>query len=289
MSVKNRTLASLREEINRIDDAVQDLLIERAAIAENVRVSKSGAAVWRPAREAQILRRLVMRHRGSFPRVTIVQIWREIISSMVRLQGEFSVAIHNPENNQSCREVARDHFGRDTPMALYTSARAVITAVQDGSATVGVLPIPEDSEETPWWPILTGMAGGPAAICARLPFGASVSGSGEEALCVSTTPPEESGIDVSLYTFRTSANHSRAKLSEEIAAAGIKPLRLLGSSIPSTESSLFFAELEGFTRPDDPRIARLLDPVVAAAEDAVFLGAYASPFKTTALKDASSK
>ena len=289
MSVKKLTLASLREEINRIDDALQDLLIERAAIAENVRVSKGGATVWRPAREAQILRRLVMRHHGSFPRITIVQIWREIISSMVRLQGEFSVAIHNPENNQSCREVARDHFGRDTPMALYTSARAVLTAVQDGTATVGVLPIPEDSEEAPWWPILAEMAGGQAAICARLPFAASVAASGEQALCVSAAPPEESGIDVSLYAFRTSTNHSRTGLSDEIAAAGIKPLRLLGGAIPSTESSIFYAELNGFTTPDDPRIAGLLDRVVAAAEDAIFLGAYASPFKTTALKAGSSK
>ncbi len=289
MSVTNTTLISLREEINRIDDALQDLLIERAAIAERVRVSKSGAAVWRPAREAQILRRLVMRHRGSFPRITIVQIWREIISSMVRLQGEFSVAIYNPENNQFCREVARDHFGRDTPMALYTSARAVLSAVQDGSATVGVLPIPEDSEEAPWWPILAGMAGGPAAICARLPFGPSVPKNEEQALCISTTPPEESGIDISLYAFKTSVNLSRARLSEELAATGIKPIRLLGGAIPSSDSSAFFGELDGFTTPDDPRIARLLDPAVAVAEDAIFLGSYASPFKITELKDVSGK
>tara|TARA_B100001123_G_scaffold371942_1_gene435510 strand:+ start:146 stop:1015 length:870 start_codon:yes stop_codon:yes gene_type:complete len=289
MSEKNITLASLREEINRIDSALQDLLIERAAIAENVRVSKSGAAVWRPAREAQILRRLIMRHRGSFPRITIVQIWREIISSMVRLQGEFSVAIYNPENYQSCREVARDHFGRDTPMTLYPSARAVLKAVQDGSATVGVLPTPEDSEETPWWPILAGMAGSRPAICARLPFGSSVSGSGEQALCVSTTPPEESGRDVSLYAFRTSPNISRARLSEEIAAVGITPIRLLGGAMLSSDSFAFYAELGGFATPDDPRIASLLNSVVAPTEDTIFLGSYASPFKITELKDASAK
>ena len=287
MSLKNTTLASLREEINRIDDAVQDLLIKRAAIAENVRVSKSGAAAWRPAREAQILRRLVKRHHGSFPRMTIVQIWREIISSMVRLQGEFSVAIYNPEENQACRELARDHFGRDTPMALYTSARAVLTAVQDGSATVGVLPIPEDSEESPWWPILAGMKGEQETICARLPFGEPVPGNGEHALCVSAGPAEESGKDISVYALRTSADISRGKLSEQIAAADIKLIRMLTGAIPSANSFKFFIELDGFITRDDPRIARFLDPLVAGPEDAIFLGTYAAPFKTIELKNTS--
>lgn len=289
MSEGNIPLAALREEINGIDDRIHELLMRRAAIAAHVRDSKQGGPVWRPAREAQILRRLIDRHEGPFPRTTIVQIWREIVSAMVRLQGEFAVAVYATENNRLCRDMARDHFGAETPLALYSSARAVLTAVQDGSATVGVLPIPEESEAAPWWPILAGMTGSGTgtgtAVCARLPFAPSAPGNGDSALCVATIPPDESGIDRSLFVLRTSPEVSRARLNDAIAAAGIKPLRLVGRGTPPDDTSVFLAELDGFAGPDDPRIARLTDPDTGLVEAANFIGVYAVPFDAKDISD----
>ena len=285
MSEGNIPLAALRDEINGIDDQLHELLMQRAAIAAHVRDSKQGAQVWRPAREAEILRRLIARHEGPFPRTTIVQIWREIVSAMVRLQGEFAVAVYATENNRICRDMARDHFGAETPLALYSSARAVLTAVQDGSATVGVLPIPEEREETPWWPILAGMSGTGTAVCARLPFAPSAPGNGDSALCVATIPPDDSGMDRSLFVLRTSPEVSRARLNDAIAAAGIKPIRLIGRGTPPDNSSVFLAELEGFAGPDDPRMAHLTDPDTGLVEAAVFIGVYAVPFDASEIAD----
>ena len=285
MSEGNTPLAALREEINGIDNQIHELLMRRAAIAAHVRDSKQGAPVWRPAREAQILRRLIDRHEGPFPRTTIVQIWREIVSAMVRLQGEFAVAVYATENNRLCRDMARDHFGAETPLALYSSARAVLTAVQDGSATVGVLPIPEESEAPPWWPLLAGMSGTGTAVCARLPFAPSAPGNGDSALCVATIPPDESGMDRSLFVLRTSPEVSRARLNDAIAAAGIKPLRLIGRGTPPDGSSVFLAELEGFAGPDDPRMAKLTDPDTGLIEAANFIGVYAVPFDAKDISD----
>tara|TARA_R110000868_G_scaffold36962_5_gene130727 strand:- start:387 stop:1256 length:870 start_codon:yes stop_codon:yes gene_type:complete len=285
MSEGNTPLAALREEINGIDDQIHELLMRRAAIAADVRDTKQGAPVWRPAREAQILRRLISRHKGPFPRTTVVQVWREIVSAMVRLQGEFAVAVYATENNRMCRDMARDHFGAETPLALYSSARAVLTAVQDGSATVGVLPIPEESEETPWWPILAGMSGSGTAVCARLPFAPSAPGIGDSALCVASIPPDESGNDRSLFVLLTSPEVSRARLNDAIAAAGIKPLRLIGRGTPPDNTSVFLAELEGFAGPDDPRVARLTDPDTGLVEAATFIGVYAVPFDAGEIAD----
>lgn len=285
MSEGNTPLAALRDEINGIDDEIHELIMRRAAIAARVRDSKQGAPVWRPAREAQILRRLIERHEGPFPRTTIVQIWREIVSAMVRLQGEFAVAVYATENNRLCRDMARDHFGAETPLALYSSARAVLTAVQDGSATVGVLPIPEESEATPWWPILAGMSGSGTAVCARLPFAPGAPGNGDAALCVASIQPDESGRDRSLFVLRTNPQVSRARLNDAIAAAGIKPLRLIGRGTPPDDTSVFLAELDGFAGPDDPRIARLADPDTGTVEAAVFIGVYAVPFDAEEISD----
>ncbi|MAJ92882.1 MAG: chorismate mutase [Rhodospirillaceae bacterium] len=286
MSDGKPNLAALREELDSIDNALHDLLMRRAAIAAGVRASKGDAPVWRPAREAQILRRLMTRHTGPFPRATIIQLWREIVSAMVRLQGEFAVAVYAQDGERLCRDMARDHFGGETPLSLHSSARAVLNAVQEGTATVGVLPIPEDSEEAPWWPTLAGIArGGNVSVCARLPFAPIAPGNGDSALCVASISPDESGDDRSFFVLRTSSEVSRARLNDAIAAAGVKPVRLIGSGVPMDGTSVFMAELEGFAGPDDSRIARLTDPDNGIAESAIFLGVYATPLSSDDIAD----
>ena len=287
MSDGNQTLSALRNEIDRIDDALHDLLMQRADIACAIRDSKKDGPVWRPAREAQVLRRLIDRHDGPFPRATIVQIWREIVSAMVRLQGEFAVAVYGGEESRWCRDMARDHFGAETPVAFYSTTRAVLTAVQDGSATVGVLPAPEDSEDAPWWPVLAAMSGRRPTVCALLPFGPYAPGNGDKAVCIANIPAEQSGDDRSLFAFRTTPEISRARLSSAIAASGIRPRRLIGLASGGRNSrnntSLFLAELEGFAGPDDTRLTKLADPDTGVAQAVIHLGVYATPFEATDL------
>ena len=287
MSDGKPNLAALREELDSIDNALHDLLMRRAEIAAGVRASKGDAPVWRPAREAQILRRLMTRHTGPFPRATIIQLWREIVSAMVRLQGDFAVAVYARDGERLCRDMARDHFGGETPLSLHSSTRAVLNAVQEGTATIGVLPIPEDSEEAPWWPTLAGIArGGNISVCARLPFAPIAPGNGDSALCVASIAPDESGDDESLFVLRTSPEVSRARLNDAIAAAGVKPVRLIGRGVPMDDTSVFMAELEGFAGPDDSRIQRgLTDPDNGIAESVIFLGVYATPFSGDDIAD----
>src|ERR1700682_6216882 len=88
------TLAELRQEIDRIDEAVHGLLIERGEIIESLiavkRTQESGAA-FRPAREAAMMRRLVERHRGLLPLDTIESIWRVIMSAFTFVQAPFAM------------------------------------------------------------------------------------------------------------------------------------------------------------------------------------------------------
>jgi chorismate mutase len=278
MSKGKTDLAALRDEINGIDNEIHDLIMRRAGIAAYVRGSKGGGPVWRPARESQIIRRLIERHSGPFPSKTVIQIWRQIISAMVRLQGVVTVAVYVSEKNRFCRDLARDHFGGETPLTLYTSARAVLAAVHDGSATVGVLPIPEESEDTPWWPILSEMSGTGARVCARLPFASTAAAKGDSAFCVASIPSDESGKDSSLFVLHTSTEVSRERLRNAIENADIKLLKLIGRGTPPDDRSMFLAELDGFIGPDDPRITRLSDPNTGTVNVASFIGAYAVPF-----------
>ena len=76
-------LASLRAEIDSIDDAVHDLLMRRAALSARMAASrvKNDSFPYRPGREAGILRRLLARHHPPLPAGTMVRIWREIIAA----------------------------------------------------------------------------------------------------------------------------------------------------------------------------------------------------------------
>ena len=59
MSDSRESLEELRREIDRIDDQMHDLIIRRAEMAQRVRQVKGDGPAFRPAREAQLLRRLI--------------------------------------------------------------------------------------------------------------------------------------------------------------------------------------------------------------------------------------
>mgnify|MGYP001600552771 FL=1 len=173
MSVNATELDALRREIDEIDDRLHDLLMRRAAIGEHVARVK-GPGNWpvnhiKPGREAAILRRLIARHSGPLPQGVVAGIWRELISANCLIQGPLSVAVNAPTRSVSYWDMSRRHFGQATPMTLHRSAQNVLRAVTGGQATIGILPLPQEGEEDPWWPQLAAGGGNMPQIIARLP------------------------------------------------------------------------------------------------------------------------
>src|SRR5690349_23776132 len=147
-------LETLRRRIDEIDDRLQDLLIERVSIVARVADSKQrsgGVAPHQPAREAEILRRLVARNNGAMQAASLVRIWRELPAATTRMQGPVSVAVYVPPAGPGFWDIARDHYGSHTPLLTFGSTLQVIRAVAEGRATVGVLPMPQEEETDPWW------------------------------------------------------------------------------------------------------------------------------------------
>src|SRR5262249_28214418 len=97
-----RALAVLRLEIDAIDTAIHDLLIGRAEIVDRVAAVKGRGGASRPAplfrggREASILRRLAARNRKPLPLDTVFGVWREIITGLTRIQGDFGILAYAP-------------------------------------------------------------------------------------------------------------------------------------------------------------------------------------------------
>src|ERR1700722_13003158 len=88
------TLGELRVEIDRSDEAMHRLLMERGEIiATLIAVKKSDetGSAFRPGREAWMMRRLAARHRGLLPLDTAESIGRLIIGTFPYVQKPYSV------------------------------------------------------------------------------------------------------------------------------------------------------------------------------------------------------
>lgn len=282
MTESESKLGQLRREIDGIDDAIHDLLMRRAALIGAVRDAKRGAAgtPYRPAREAEVLRRLAGRHAGPFPKPVVVRIWREIMAAMLGLQSPFSAAVYAPEGEHAFWDLARDHFGGSTPLTAHRSARGVINAVREGSASVGVVPVPQEGEADPWWPVLGGHPPQGPSIMARLPF-AAAAGRGEihEAFVIGAAAQEPTGADRSLLVIRASPGLSRARLGEILAGARMPALYMITRPDDDDPAlAQFLVEIDGYVGADDDRLGRMLEDEESPARSIDVLGGYATPF-----------
>jgi len=264
MSTNNNDLDDLRVEIDTIDEALHDLIMRRAEVVARVKDAKqdTGGGVFRPGREAEVLRRLVGRHKGALPSAVIIRIWRELISAFVSMQGDFKIAVWDAED-PAYWNIARDHFGSQTPLTRHATTRGVLQAIADGSATAGVLPLPQIDEADPWWPLLSNVSGGrQVRVVARLPFASGDNRRGEklEALLVAEISPVETGEDRSYLVIECAEPISRSRLTGALSSAGLTPSALvtLPKSTVMMDRELFLLEVDGFVASDDGRVAQFL-------------------------------
>jgi chorismate mutase len=164
-------LDDLRKEIDRIDEAMHQLLMERGEIIDrliSVKRSQETGSAFRPAREAEMMRRLVKRHKGILPLDTAESIWRVIISTFTYVQSPFSVHADLSAGDALMRDSARFHFGFTVPFVAHMGASAVVAAVSTSKGDLGLVPAFAVPAVGAWWSALEFDAA--PKIIARLPF-----------------------------------------------------------------------------------------------------------------------
>src|SRR3984893_17923976 len=165
------TLAELRVEIDRIDEEMHGLLIKRGEIRDRLiavkKTEETGSAL-RPAREADMMRRLVKRHHGNLPLDTVESIWRVIISTFTYVQAPFAVHADLSAGDALMRYSARFHFGFTVPFVPHIGASSVVEAVSESRGDLGLIPAFATAGAGPWWAALEFDSA--PKIIARLPF-----------------------------------------------------------------------------------------------------------------------
>lgn len=286
-------LDDLRRRIDEIDDQIHDLLIERTEIVHgvaevknrNAKLSADGVLVpslaMRPSREADIMRRLLGRHKGELPFHVIAQLWRELINAKTRLQGPLQIAMcHGSQDANAFRDLARASYGQATPLDLHDTANAVLEAVITIPGVIGILPAPTMGDAAPWWPELLNFDGrnklGPPCIVALLP-GVTGTKRGPDyppAMTIACIRQEPSGDDTSLFVVRTSEGVTEDALVAAFAASGLK------ASVEGARAgeNLILVAVPEYVSGEDERLANIL-----AASDGILeirsVGGYANPLK----------
>jgi chorismate mutase len=165
------TLAELRVEIDRIDGEMHGLLIKRGEIIDRliaVKKTEETGSAFRPAREADMMRRLVKRHHGNLPFDTVESIWRVIISTFTYVQAPFAVHADLSAGDALMRDSARFHFGFTVPFVPHIGASSVVEAVSESRGDLGLIPAFATAGAGPWWAALEFDSA--PKIIARLPF-----------------------------------------------------------------------------------------------------------------------
>ena len=269
-------LAALRLELDGLDDALHDLVMRRASVVERIGgLASKGRVKLRPGREAAILRRLLDRHAGAFPRSALVLLWRQLINGMTALQASYVVAVCDPDPAGSYTALAREQYGALTTLRVYRTPAQAIGQISTGAAAAALLPLPTEGESPSdaWWTALLHKDDPRIHVAARLPFWAPrpEGAPNVQALLVSALPPDPSGADRSLLGLEVSPDQSRARLAQGLAAAGFEA----GATVMRRDGggARVLVDVAGFVTEGDPRLASL----AAILRPPIVLGAYAIP------------
>ncbi len=283
MTSDKKQLENLRNRIDEIDASIHDLIMERIEVVDGVRKIKNslGSKVMiRPSREAEVLYRLMERHKGPFPKQEIARIWRELIVATLSVEGPFSVAVYHPDNEPGYWDLARDQYGTFTKMTRHTSARRVVEAVQNGEATLGIVPIPQRDEDDNWWRHIVSEREATPRIIARLPFigTGNARNAGLEALVICPIEHEETGRDRSFIAVEATQDIGYNVIETSLTKAGYTVAFYQHWHDPSRPPGWFYLiEVYGFINPDGDQAKKLQNALGKKVNRIVNLGGYATP------------
>jgi chorismate mutase len=222
------SLADLRQEIDRIDEAMHRLLMERGTIIDRLIASKKASqaglsSAFRPGREASMMKALAERHEGLLPLDTVESIWRVIIGTFTYVQSNYSVHADVSAGDAPMRDSARFHFGFTVPYITHPSAAAVIEAVASSRGDLGIFRLDQGATSGAWWRTLADKRR--PKIIARLPFIERPDHPAGTPVFVISKPLTDAAVrDVVLYAaqferWHRGANEALTQLGGEVVAS----------------------------------------------------------------------
>ncbi len=144
------SIEKVRQKIDALDGELLSLLNRRIELAKEIgelKVRQDGeeAFIYRPEREAQVLRRLKAENTGDISSEQIDALFREVMSISRGAEARLSVAVLGPEGTFS-ETAAKKQFGSSVKIVGLSRIEEVFNAVEHKLANYGVVPVENSTE-----------------------------------------------------------------------------------------------------------------------------------------------
>ena len=282
-------LDSIRTQIDALDTRIHDTLMERAALIAAVGKEEAAAGIdiVQPAREADMIRRLLDRHEGDLPAMAVVRIWRELVGAVSLLQTGLKVVVCTEKpidraedktvSAQKIRDMAKDYFGSCLPMDTLGSVEDTLFMLERRKADLAVLPMPMgqpfDAAAPVWWEQINKdkSKSDPLYIQACLPHGfdPALKDKVPQALIIGRTPFRASAEDRSFLRLYLDHNISRETIHNAALDSRLKPVRFTTRNDRTNRQDgtrPHLLEVEGFIDTHTPALRHFSDMLKAQSE-----------------------
>jgi len=143
-------LADVRAKIDALDREMLRLMNERASLAQAAARAKQAqhgvdAQLYRPEREAQLLRELANANPGPLAQKNVLRILSEVISACRAMELPLAVAFLGPKGTFT-EAAALSHFGHCIKPVPSDTIDAVFREVESGNCDYGVVPVENSTE-----------------------------------------------------------------------------------------------------------------------------------------------
>jgi chorismate mutase/prephenate dehydratase len=138
-------LKQYRDKIDAIDEQVLDLVNERARLARVIGELKENGVIYRPEREAQVLRRMQEANQGPLSKEAVSSVFRAVMSNCRALEKELSIAFLGPLGTYS-EEAAFKHFGQGRNAVVCGTIDEVFRTLEAKQADYGIVPVENSTE-----------------------------------------------------------------------------------------------------------------------------------------------
>ena len=269
---QNKKLALFREQIDEIDLKILNLLKDRMEIVKNVgelKKSYNEKFYIRANREADMIKNLVNLAEDKFPKSTIINIWRKIITTANMNEQALRIAIHNPRNITDYTYLVREYYNNDVPIINYDSANSVVAELENQQAQIGIFALPDSSDDFDkkedtkenWWISLANNRIG-LKIFAKIPFvefaQKDKNFNSIQLVAVAIKEAEKSSCDKSLITVETGREVNKSAILTALKEVGLEGKILKSTQVLQFDGIKFhLIELEGFHLENDDVFKKL--------------------------------
>ena len=159
-------IKQFRKKIDIIDSDILKLLNKRTELAYKIGIEKKSSNIFRPERQAYILRNLFHLRNNKITPDIIFSYWRAIFLAQTKLQGNIKIITSKSISKLQYNDIL-NFFTHEVKIQGYNNINQALKILLKNKNSLLILPYPKNKAEKDWW---TDFDFSAAKIIASLPF-----------------------------------------------------------------------------------------------------------------------